>query len=121
MDAQTWIALGGLAVAFATLLLAVAGVFARKIESHAIERRSATTELHRRIDEVQAALASFQRHVPETYATIAYLKDVEHRMTTIVKESEGRLALDIQQSEDRLGKRFDRIEGKIDRLPVGGE
>lgn len=119
MDAQTWIGMGSLGVAFAGLLLGVATFFSRKTERMDTERRAASAELHRRIDEVQTAFASFQRHVPETYATISYLKDVETRMTAIVKDSEARLAVDIQQSEARLGSRFDRIETKLDRLPAG--
>lgn len=108
MEAQGWIALGALAVAFGGLVLGINSA-----------RRASTAELHRRIDELTKALAEFQRHVPETYATIAYLKDVEARMTGSVRESEDRLAADIRESEERINKRFDRIEGKLDRLPGG--
>jgi hypothetical protein len=108
MDVNAWIALGALAVAFGGLLLGINSA-----------RRTATAELHRRIDELTTSLANFQRHVPEHYATIAYLKDVEGRIMGSVKESEARLATDILQAEGRLGSWFTRLEGKIDRLPTG--
>lgn len=108
MEVQGWIALGALAVAFGGLVLGINSA-----------RRVSTAELHRRIDEATKALADFQRHVPETYATISYLKDVEQRMAANVKDSGDRLAASIRETEQRMAARFDRLEAKLDRLPPG--
>jgi len=74
-------------------------------EVRIVERRAATAELHRRVDELQASLSAFKEHVPQLYATHMYLKAVEDR-----------LANGIDASEKRIIEHFARMEERFDRV-----
>jgi hypothetical protein len=122
MDIQAWTAILGVSIAFAGLLITVANAFGRKIERLETERKASSSELHRRVDEVRDSQATFARHVPETYATIAYLKDVEARMSGNLTAVETRITASLGAAEARLTDHFKRIEDRLDvRRTAAGE
>lgn len=69
------------------------------------KRSSDVQELHRRIDDVRKDSAELRENIPQKYATIEAMRDVEARIMN-----------GLTATESRMSARFDRIEAKLDGI-----